>query len=272
MIELLSYSFFTNALVGVLLIAISSAMTGTYVMARRMVAISGGITHACFGGLGLGYFLGVSPLAMAAVFAVGSSAAVEWMSRRHRIRTDSAIAVIWSIGMALGVLFVFMTPGYVPALNSFLFGNILSITRGDLVAFGVMTAALILFFACCYRSIVACAFDSDFAAVRGLHVRLITYTMTVFVAVCIVLTIRLVGVMLLMSALTLPQMAAEVCDRRFAGIMFKSVIISVLCSIAGLILSAYIDVPCSALIVMAMAAAYIIMRLVRALTVRPAAT
>lgn len=130
--EYLQYAFFRNALVGVFIISIAAAMIGTYIITRRMVSITGGITHACFGGLGLGYFLGVSPVAMAGLFAVASSLGVEWMASRYRVREDSAIAVVWSLGMAVGILFVFLTPGYVPELNGFLFGNILTITAADL--------------------------------------------------------------------------------------------------------------------------------------------
>ena len=258
--ELLRYSFFENALWGVLIIAVASAMIGTYIVARRLVAISGGVTHACFGGLGLGYYLGISPMAMAAVFAVASSLGVEWLSAKGRVREDSAIAVVWSLGMAAGVLFVFLTPGYVPELNSFLFGNILNISKGDLWLFAGYTALLTGFFAWKYREIVACAFDRDFAKVAGLPVKFITVVMTVMVALCIVLTIRLVGIMLLMSMFSLPQMTAEIYTRRFGRMMFLSAIISAIGCTGGLALSAYIDVPCSALIVMVLGAMFVVSR------------
>lgn len=267
MLEYLDYTFFRYALAGVILIAVSAAMIGTYIITRRLVAICGGITHACFGGLGLGYFLGISPVATAAVFAVGSSVAVEWMSTRLRMREDSVIAVIWSVGMAIGVLFVFMTPGYVPELNSFLFGNILTISLTDIEIFAAFTGLLILFFALFYNKIVACAFDRDFAAVMHLPVRFINYTMTVFVALCIVLTIRLVGVMLLMSMLSLPMMTAEVFSRRFLHMMLLSTVISLLCSVAGLWLGTLIDVPCSAIIVILMAVTFFVSRVVHQIAV-----
>lgn len=267
MLEYLDYTFFRYALAGVILIAVSAAMIGTYIITRRLVAICGGITHACFGGLGLGYFLGISPVATAAVFAIGSSVAVEWMSTRLRMREDSVIAVIWSVGMAIGVLFVFMTPGYVPELNSFLFGNILTISLNDIEIFAAFTGLLILFFALFYNKIVACAFDRDFAAVMHLPVKFINYTMTVFVALCIVLTIRLVGVMLLMSMLSLPMMTAEVFSRRFLHMMLLSTVISLLCSVAGLWLGTLIDVPCSAIIVILMAVTFFVSRVVRQITV-----
>lgn len=266
--ELLGYSFFANALWGVLIIAVAAAMTGTYIVARRLVAISGGITHACFGGLGLGYYLGMNPLLMAGVFAVVSSLGVEWLSGRGRVREDSAIAVVWSAGMATGVLFVFLTPGYVPELNSFLFGNILNISRWDLCVFGLFTVLSGGFFVWKYREIVACAFDRDFAAVSGLPVRFITTVMTVIVALCIVLTIRLVGIMLLMSMLSLPQMTAEVFTRRFGGMMKLSMVFSAAGSLGGLALSAYVDVPCSALIVIVMGVMFCAARLAGAVLER----
>lgn len=257
MIELLKYEFFQNAVIGVTIIAIASAVIGTYVFARRLVAIAGGVTHACFGGLGIGYFLGWNPVITAAMFAVGSSLSVDWMSRRQSIREDSAIAVIWAMGMAIGVLFVFLTPGYVPELNSFLFGNILTITGGDLLMFSIYTALLLAFFAIKYSEIVAVSFDRDFARIAGIRVTLISTILTVFTAVGIVMIIRLVGVMLLMSMLSLPQMIAETRYSKMAPLMVASAVVAVVCCLGGLAATTIIDVPCSALIVIVMAATYV---------------
>lgn len=259
--EIFAYDFFRNAFIGIVLLSIASAVIGTYIVTRRLVSISGGITHACFGGLGLGYFLGLNPVVMAAVFAVGSSLGVRWMADHHRVREDSAIAVIWALGMALGTLFIFLTPGYVPELNSFLFGNVLTITKSDLLTFAIFTVVLLVFFACYFNKIVICAFDRDFAQVRRLPVGFITTVMTVLIAVCIVLTIRLVGVMLLMSMFALPQMIAETFCHRFKTMMLLSIAVSLGCSIAGLLLGTVINVPCSALIVLTMTATYAVVRI-----------
>lgn len=261
--EIFEYAFFRNAIAGVLLISIAAAIIGTYIVTRRMVSISGGITHACFGGLGLGYFLGVSPVVTAALFAVGASLGVEWMSRTQRMREDSAIAVVWAMGMAMGVFFVFMTPGYVPELNTFLFGNVLTISTADLWSFGIFTAVLVVFMVIFHREVIACAFDRDFATVMNMPIRFISLSMTVLVAVCIVLTIRLVGIMLLMSMLAMPQIISEVFFRRFNSMMICSIIVSAVCCLAGLMLSAVIDVPCSALIVLIMVTAYILARIIK---------
>lgn len=258
---IISYPFFRNAMVGILIISIASAIIGTYIVTRRLVAISGGITHSCFGGLGLGYFLGINPVLTAALFAVGASLGVEVMSSKMKIREDSAIAVVWALGMAVGVIFVFATPGYVPELNSFLFGNILTISSTDLWSFAIFTLILILFFAWKFRQIIAVAFDRDFARISGLPVTFISVTMTVLVAVCIVLTIKLVGIMLLVSMLSLPQLTAELFTHRFKNIMFLSVIITLVGSLAGLFISAMVNIPCSALIVSIFIIFYIIARL-----------
>lgn len=264
MLDILQYAFFQKALAGVAIISVAAAIIGTYIVTRRLVAISGGITHACFGGLGLGYFAGISPVATAALFAIASSAGVEWLSSRGKMREDSAIAVVWALGMAIGIIFVFLTPGYVPELNSFLFGNVLTISSADLWIFGGFTLLLVAFFASFRRAILATAFDRDFARVMHVPVRFVSYAMTVFVAVCIVLVIKLVGVMLLISMLALPQLIAEIFCHRFQPMMILSAIVSLICGVGGLILSAVINVPCSALIVMVMVAAYAVARLIAA--------
>lgn len=259
--EIFQYTFFQNALLGVVIVSIMSAMIGTYIITRRLMFITGGVTHACFGGLGLGYFLGISPIVMAGVFAVASSLGVEWLTTKQRVREDSAISVMWAMGMAIGTLFIFLTPGYVPELNSFLFGNILTITKADLIAFTVFTIIFVIFFCSCYRIIVSCAFDKDFARTQGQPVVLVNTIMTVAIAICVVLTIRLIGIMLLMSLLSMPQMIAEVFTNRLKPMMIISVIISIVCSVAGLFCSYLMGVPASATIVLALVAVYIIARI-----------
>lgn len=256
--EILYYPFFQRAMLGVAVISIAVAIIGVYIMSRRMVFISGGITHACFGGLGLGYWLGISPIAMAAVAAVAGSLGVEWLTERKRVRSDSAIAVIWAVGMALGIMFIFMTNGYVPELNSFLFGNVLTVTDSDLVAFSVFTLLLVLTFIFFFRIIVAVAFDPDFATVSRLPVRLVNYVMTIFVAVAIVLTIRLVGIMLLISLLSLPQMIAETRCHKFSSLIFSSVAISLIGGLGGLFIAYFLNVPASATIVLLLVVMYIL--------------
>ena len=261
--EILSYSFFQNASLGVLFVSIAAGIIGTYVVSRRMVFITGGITHACFGGLGLGFFLGINPIAMAAVFAIAAATGVEWMSTRQNVRQDSAIGVIWALGMALGTLFIFLSPGYVPELTSFLFGNVLTITSTDIILFAAYLVVLLAFFAVFYPQILLCAFDPDFAATRRLRVSAINLAMTIMIAICIVLTIRLIGIMLLLSLLTMPQMIAEMFTNRFHHMMIISSLVSIACSVLGIFCSYWIAVPASATIVLTLVAAYAVARIIR---------
>ena len=256
MTDILQLTFFRNALWAICIVSVASAVIGTYIVTRRLVSLCGGVTHACFGGLGFGYWLGINPLIRAGIFAVGSALGVEWLGHRGRMRDDTAIAVFWALGMAVGTIFVFLTPGYAPELNAFLFGNLLTVNSADIAIFAIFTALLLLFVAANFRRIVACAFDPDFARVLHLPVRFINTVMMIFVALCIVLTIRMIGIMLLMSMLTLPQLIAELFCRRYQWIMITSVGVSVMCCVAGLFLGLVVDVPASALIVLVSVVAY----------------
>ena len=247
----------TNALTGIAVLSVVAAIVGTYIFTRRLIFLSGGVTHACFGGLGMGYWLGISPEVMAAVFAVGSSLGAEWLTHR-RVRSDSSIAVIWAVGMALGILFIFLSSGYVPELNSFLFGNVLTISADDIILSVCFVAAIACFYLIFYRRIVAVSFDEDFARTRGLPVRFINIAMTIFTAVAIVLVIRMIGIMLLMSMLSLPQMTAELFTRRYTPLMFLSMAISLAGGLGGLAIAWFISVPASAAIVLLLAALYLV--------------
>lgn len=266
--EILSYSFFQNALLGVTFVSLAAAIIGTYVVSRRMVFVTGGITHASFGGLGLGFYLGISPVATAAVFAVASALGVQWMTTRQDIRQDSAIGVVWALGMALGTLFIFLSPGYVPELTSFLFGNVLTITTADLALFAVYLLVLAAYFATNFRQIVACAFDHDFALTRGLRTTVTSTVMTVLISLGIVLTIRLIGIMLLLSLLTMPQLVAEMFTRNLKRMIGYSALVALACSIGGIFLSYWLTVPASATIVLTLIAAYTAARAARHIRVR----
>lgn len=256
MIELLDYAFFRNALLGIAILSIAGGILGSYIVTRRLVSISGGITHACFGGLGLGYFMGWPPIAMATVFAIASALGVQILGTRGRVREDSAIAVVWAAGMAIGVTFVFLSPGAVPELNAFLFGNILTITSADLWLLGAFTAALITIVAIFFQRIQACAFDPDFMSVIGVRAWAWNGMMTLLVATGIVLMIRCVGMMLLMAMLSLPPLTAELFTRRLRAMIPAAVAISAAGCMGGLLLATVINVPASALIVGLQVAVY----------------
>lgn len=249
------YTFFQNALIGVALVSVASAIVGTYVVARRMVAVTGGVTHASFAGLGLGFWAGWNPLLTALVAAVAAALGIEALTRRQ-VRQDTAIGVVWALGMAVGTVFIFLTPGYVPELTSFLFGNLLTITTADLWLCGAFLAVLVTVALLWHDVIISCAFDADFARTQGLPVKLVNTAMTVLVAVCVVLTSRMIGIMLLLSLITLPQLAAERITRRLQPMALMSCAISLAASLAGLLVSYFWGVPASAAIVLALVVIY----------------
>ena len=258
--DLFQYAFFQNALLGSLLTAIACGIVGTYIVARRLVFISGGITHASFGGLGLGFYLGVNPIMTAMVFSVLAAFGVEWASKSQQIREDSAIAGVWSLGMALGVIFIFLTPGYAPNLSAYLFGNILTISQADIWASTLLVLALLLFIGLYLREIVYIAFDPNFAKTQKLPVKAFEYIMMCFIAITIVLSIRMVGIMLLMSLLTLPQITVNILTSDYRKIMWGSMAVAFIGSVVGLILSYFLNIPSGAFIILVLVLFFLLVK------------
>lgn len=220
-LELFHYTFFQHALLGSLFASIACGIIGTYIVTRRLVFISGGITHASFGGIGIGLYAGISPILSAAIFSVLSAFGVEWLSKRSDMREDSAIAVFWTFGMAVGIIFSFLAPGFTPDLSSFLFGNILTINRSDITLLAILSVALILFFTLFLRPITAIAFDREFARSQRIPVAAFEYTLMAFIALTIVACLRMVGIVLAISLLTLPQMTANLFTYSFKRIILS---------------------------------------------------
>lgn len=263
MAELMTYGFFQNAMLAALLAAISCGIIGTYVVTRRIVFISGGITHASFGGIGMGYFFGINPILGAAAFAVLSALGIEYSSRKADIREDSAIAILWALGMAIGVIFVFITPGYAPNLMSYLFGNILTVNTLDLYLLLGLAIAVVLFFVMQYENILYIAFDENYARARQLPVDAINYLMISLVALTIVFNIRVVGIILVISLLTIPQTIANLFVKRFSRIMVLSVGIALLGTLSGLVLSYLMDIPSGAAIIFFLVILFFLARLLK---------
>lgn len=260
-LELLQYVFFQHALIGSLLASIVCGIIGTYIVTRRLVFISGGLTHASFGGIGIGLYAGISPLLSAAVFAVLSAFGVEWLSKRKDMREDSAIAVFWTLGMAMGIIFTFLSPGFAPDLSAYLFGNILTINTTDLLLLAVLALLLVVFFALYLRPIVCIAFDREFARSQGIPVVLFEYVLMIAIALTIVACLRMVGIVLVISLLTIPQMTANLYSHRFNRIIWLSVGIGYLSCLGGLMTSYYLNVPSGAAIIFFSIIIYVVCKL-----------
>lgn len=249
MFELLNYTFFQHALLGSLFASIACGIIGTYIVTRRLVFISGGITHASFGGIGIGLYTGISPILSAAVFSVLSAFGVEWLSKRKDMREDSAIAVFWTFGMAIGIIFSFLSPGFAPDLSAFLFGNILTITQADIWMLVGLSVLLIGFFTCFLNPIIYIAFDREYARSQHIPVTLFEYLLMMFIALTIVACLRMIGIVLVISLLTLPQMTANLFTNSFKKIIWLSIGIGYLGCLGGLFLSYQLQVPSGAAII-----------------------
>lgn len=258
--DLLSYSFFQNSLLGSLFASIACGIIGSYVVIRRLVFISGGITHASLGGIGMGFYFGWNPIFSAMIFSILSAFGIEWLSSRQGVREDSAIGSFWSLGMAIGIIFIYLKPGFAPNLSDYLFGNILTITRPDIFYLAVLSLILIIVFLFFRRQILFAAFDPDFAKTRNLPVNLIKYAMMMGIAITIVLSIRLVGIVLLMSILTVPQMTANLFTSNFVKMILLSILIGFFGCLVGLFLSAVLDVPSGVFIIFTQIVVFLLSR------------
>jgi zinc transport system permease protein len=259
--NILSYTFFQNALIGSLLASIVCGIVGTYIVTRRLVFISGGITHSSFGGIGIGVFAGLNPIISAMVFAVMCACGIQWMSHKGNVREDSAIALFWTFGMSIGIICCFLTPGFMPDMPSYLFGSILAVGKQDIILLLIVTFIVAAFFLMFYHSIISIAFDPVFAKSQHLHVQLIEYVMMALIAMTIVSTLRLVGIVLAISLLTVPQMTANLMTFSFKKIIFLSIMLGWIDCIIGLGVGYWLNVPSGASIIFVSILVYAIVRL-----------
>lgn len=260
--DLVQFGYLSNALTACVLSGITCGVIGTYVVCRRMVFLAGGITHASFGGLGIAFYLGTNPIGGALLFAVLSALGIEWAGSRGRIREDSAIGIIWSVGMAVGALFMSLRPGYTSGdLSAYLFGSIVTVTRGDVAALAVLTAAILVGAVLWLRPVMYVAFDRDFARSRGIPTRVISYLMAALIAVTIVLSIRIMGIVLLISLVTMPVVIVNTLSRSYRTIVLAAPLVAVAANVAGLVTSYRFEVPPGAAIIFTLTVTLIIAKL-----------
>lgn len=259
--DLFSDGFFLRALTAAALISLICGFVGTWVVSRRMTFIAGGVSHASFGGIGFGYWAGLPPVISAAVFGLFAALSVQWLQRRDNLRSDATIGIIWAAGMAVGILFLALTPGYTPNLMSYLFGNILTISETDLILMGVVAAVTILFFTGFLRTILYISYDEEFARVQQLPVDLFNYLLIGLTALSVVVTIRAVGIILVISLLTIPQTIANLFTHRFRLMIVVSSCIAFIAAVCGLLTAALLNIPTGATIILTLVVFFIIARL-----------
>ena len=260
--DIFEYQYLTNAVIACILSGITCGIVGTYIVARRMVSLCGGITHASFGGLGIAIYAGINPIWGALTFAVLSALGIEYAGNKTKIREDSAIGVMWGIGMAIGALFMSLKPGYTSGdLSSFLFGNIISVTTEDIVALAVLTIVLFIGAALYLKPVMYMAFDRDFARSAGVNTTLVGYILSVITAVTIVLSIRVMGIILLISLMTLPVVIANSVTKSYGKITILASIIAATGALAGVVTSYYLEVASGPAIIFVLTLVLIIVKL-----------
>ena len=260
--DLVHYQYLLNAFTACLLSGITCGVIGTYVVCRRMVFLAGGITHASVGGLGIAFWLGANPIGGALLFAILSALGIEWAGSRGRIREDSAIGIIWSVGMAVGALFMSLRPGYTSGdLSAYLFGSIVTVTRGDVMALALLTLVILAGALLWLRPIMYVAFDRDFARSRGIPTRVVSYLMAALVAATIVLSIRIMGIVLLISLLTIPVAVVNAFSRDYRTIAATAPAVAVAGNVAGLAASYHFEVPPGAAIIFTLTLTLIVVKL-----------
>lgn len=257
-LELLQYAFFQKAVLVSLMASIAAGIIGTYIVVKRISLITGSIAHSAFGGLGISFYAGINPLLGAGAFSILSAAAIAFFRKIAQNRLDTLLSFLWSAGMAIGLIFIFLTPGYATDLNTFLFGNILLVSDFDLFFILALNIAIIASVVLFYNPFLSVCFDEEYAATRNLPVSLIYLFLFALVAMTVVAVIRVVGIVLMIAILSLPAASAQMFRKTVKGIMILSVLISLLSMISGLLISAILDFPPGPIIVLVTSLAYLI--------------
>ncbi|HEY4830937.1 MAG TPA: metal ABC transporter permease [Waddliaceae bacterium] len=253
-----------SALIAGLLASVVSGIIGSYVVVKRIVFISGGISHSVLGGIGLCLWLErtrgiswLSPLLGALIAAVLSALIIGWIHLYYRQREDSVIAALWSIGMATGVLFISQTPGFNVELNNFLIGNILWVSSTDLYILGSLDLLILLIVICLHKRFLAICFDEEQAQLQGVSVHSLYLLLLVLTAISIVLLIQVVGIILVMTMLTIPAAIANMMTIRLSRMMLIAVALSTLFTFSGTAAAFHLDWPGGATIALAAGIAYV---------------
>jgi zinc transport system permease protein len=248
--EVLQYQFMQNALIAGLLAAIACGIVGVYVVVKKIIFISGGIAHASFGGIGLGYLVGISPVIGALIFSLASALGMGYVTRRTRLPEDTAIGILWAIGMALGIVFIGLSPGYAPDLFSYLFGNILTVPVSDLWLMLILDIAIIGIVIAFYKEFLSLSFDEEYSTVLGVPVELLYLLLLGMIALTVVVLLRIVGLILIIALLTIPAALARQFTFNLRKMMVLAIVFGAVLTFGGLWLSYVLDLASGATIVL----------------------
>lgn len=256
MFDILSYHFIQNALIAILLSSIICGIIGTIIIEKKLILMSSSIAHSAYGGVGLGYLLNFNPLYGAFLFSFISAISVAKVRRASIKHSEVVIALMWSLGMALGILFISFMDGYPPDINSFLFGNILSVNNSDLFHMAILTIVVITILTIFFQDFKIYLFDEEMAQINGLNTNFLEYTLLILISFSVVILIRVSGIIMLIALICAPSATAALISEKLKSRMIISIIISLFNSLFGLFLSYLFDVASGATIVIFSALVY----------------
>src|SRR5665647_455997 len=233
-----------------------------------MVLVGRGNGSYGYGGVGLGYLMGFEPILGAFLFAVCAAFGIGYINRKGGARSDIIIGLFWSLGMALGILFIALMPGYPPDLNSYLFGNILSVTKSDLRLTAAATAFIAIIVILFYHHWKAYLFDEQFASIIGVQTTFMEYLLLILVAMTVVVLIRVVGIILVLALLTAPAATAGLLSNHLQKRMLYAVLLGSIFCIAGLYLSYEWNIASGAVIVILWVSCYYLTYIIRSVRER----
>jgi len=255
---LFQYQFLQNAVVAALLASVLCGIMGVMITEKKIVMMSGGIAHTAYAGIGLGFFLGFEPIWGALGVAIAAALGVSTIQKRTESNGDVVMALFWSMGMSMGILFIAFTPGYPPDMASYLFGNILAVLRSDLLFMGALTTIVVLIITGFFQFWKAFLFDQEFASLQGINVVLMEYILLILVAMTVVVLIRIVGIILILALLTAPPITARFFTSDFKKLMLLSVSLAAGCCMVGLWISYALNIASGASIVLLSGVVYLL--------------
>ena len=262
---LFEYQFLQNALLAGILASIVCGIIGVIVVEKKLVMMSGGIAHTAYGGVGLGYLLGFEPIIGAFLFSISAAIGIGYIKRKSGVQSDVIIGLFWSLGMALGIVFIALMPGYPPDLNSYLFGNILSVTKLDLYLMIALTFLVVLVVIALFNDWKAYLFDEEFAFIIGIKTVFLDYLLLILVAMTVVVLIRVAGIIMVLALLTAPAAIAGMFSEKLKNRMIHAIILGITFCIVGMWISYTLNIASGASIVILSVVFYFAIYAIRAI-------
>lgn len=265
-----TYEFMQNAVIAGILASIIASIIGVVVIEKKLVMLTGGVAHTAFGGVGLGYLVGFEPILGGGIFAVIASIVIGSLKKKNDKLTDVFIAVFWAVGMALGTVFISLSSGYAPDLSSYLFGNILTVTKLEVIILAVLAVLITATFIVNVKYVQGYLFDEEFLQVRKVNVRLIEIITHILIALSVVVLIKITGIILVLALLAVPSATSIIISKRFVPRVIISAIIGVIYCFIGISLSYEVGLPTGATIIIVSSVIYFIISLINKIALKKA--